>query len=69
MLDLNGVLCVSEERRFMPKGQRFAVGAGCHSATLPSIIGPKAVYVRPNCSLFLRAVSEFADITVWSSMR
>ena len=69
MLDLNGVLCVSEEKRFMPRGQRVAVGVGPHSATLPSIVGPKAVFVRPDCSQFLSAVSEFADITVWSSMR
>ena len=50
-------------------GQKVAVGLGPHSATLPTIVGPKAVYVRPNCTQFLRAVSEFADITVWSSMR
>lgn len=53
----------------MPRRQRFAVGVCTHSASLPSIIGPKAVFVCPNCASFLRTVSEFADISVWSSMR
>ena len=69
MLDLNGVLCVCEERRFMSQGQRFSRSPTHHSATLPTIVGPKGVFVRPDANVFLRNVSRFTDITVWSSMR
>lgn len=53
----------------MPRGQRFAGSLSHHSATLPAIVGPKGVFVRPGANSFLRNVSMFSDITVWSSMR
>ena len=69
VLDLNGILCVCEEYRFLPKIQAWNLESNPHSSSIPAKIGPKAVYVRPSCSTFLRAVSDFADITIWSSMR
>ena len=39
-----------------------------HSSSVPVRIGPKAVYVCPSYSTFLSALSDFADITIWSSM-
>ena len=69
ILDLNGILCVCEEYRFLPKIQAWNPKSNPHSSSVPAKIVPKAVYVRPSCSTFLRAVSDFADITIWSSMR
>ncbi|KAG0597313.1 hypothetical protein M758_UG327500, partial [Ceratodon purpureus] len=40
-----------------------------HSASKPAAVGPKLVCVRPNCADFLRRLSAFATITVWSSMK
>ena len=65
VLDLNGILYICEEYKFLSKIQSWNPESNLHS----SKIGPKAVYVRPLCSTFLRAVSDFADITIWSSMR
>ena len=67
VLDLNGILCVCEEYRFLPKIQAWNPESNPHSS-VPAKIGPKAEYVCPSCSTFLRAVSDFADITIWSSM-
>ena len=69
VLDLNGILCVCEEYRFLPKIQLWNLESNPHSSSVPTKIDPKAVYVRPLYSAFLRAVSDFADITIWSSMR
>ena len=69
VLDLNGILCVCEEYRFLPKIQAWNLESNPHSSSILAKIGPKAVYVHPSCSTFLRAVSDFADITIWSSMR
>ena len=69
VLDLNGILCVCEEYRFLSKIQLWNLESNLHSSSILVKIGPKAVYVRPLCSTFLRAVSDFADITIWSSMR
>ena len=68
VLDLNGILCVCEEYRFLPKIQSWNPKSNSHSSSIPAKIGPKAVYIRPLCSTFLRAVSDFANITIWSSM-
>ena len=64
VLDLNGILCVCEEYRFLPKIQAWNSESNPHSSSIPAKIGPKAVYVRPSCSTFLRAMSDFADITI-----
>ena len=67
VLDLNGILYVCEYR-FLPNIQAWNPESNPHSS-IPAKIGPKAVYVRPSCSTFLRAMFDFADITIWSSMR
>jgi hypothetical protein len=36
--------------------------------TVSTCIGPKAIYVCPGLADFLKRLSMFADITVWSSM-
>ena len=67
MLDLNGILCVCEYR-FLSKIQTWNPESNPHSSSVPAKIGPKAVYIHPLCSTFLRVVSDFTDITIWSSM-
>lgn len=68
MLDLNGLLCVTEEAK--SKGWSKYVGDARqpHSAILPAVVGPKIVFVRPNCAEFLRQLEVFANVSVWSSM-
>ena len=69
VLDLNGILCVCAEYKFLPRIAAWNPESAPHSSSVPARIGPKAVYVHPSCSTFLSALSGFADITVWSSMR
>lgn len=69
VFDLNGILCVCEEFRLRPIGQDFTASTLPHSSTVPAKVGPKLVYVRPGCHIFLEAVSKFATVSVWSSMR
>jgi hypothetical protein len=69
VLDLNGILCVCLEERLLPKGQSYVVGKKPHSGTVPFLVGPKAVYIRPSCKRFLTELGNVADITIWSSMR
>jgi hypothetical protein len=45
------------------------VGKKPHSSTIPFLVGPKAVYIRPSCKRFLTELGNVADITIWSSMR
>ena len=66
VLDLNGVLC-SCEPSWAAKGCRntdFSV----HSSTLGTVVSTKIVKVRPGCAEFLRELSTFANVTIWSSM-
>ena len=63
VMDLNGIMCVCEEYRFLPKIQSWNLESNPHSF-VPAKIGPKVVYVHPLCSTFLRALSDFADITI-----
>ena len=66
MLDLNGILCACEPA-WKARGFRnthFHV----HSATMPTEVGKKFVWVQPGCSDFLSELSTFATITVWNSM-
>ena len=69
VLDLNGILFVCAEYRFLPRIAAWNPKSTPHSSSVPARIGPKAVYVRSSCSTFLSVLSGFADITVWSSMR
>ncbi|KAG0597317.1 hypothetical protein M758_UG327900, partial [Ceratodon purpureus] len=67
VLDLNGILCSSTPNW---PGQSFVShDLSIHSASKPAVVGPKPVCVRPNCADFLRRLSTFATITVWSSMK
>ena len=68
ILDLNGILCVSKERRFLPKDQVYNLVSNAHSSVLPAAVGPKAVFVRPHCLDFLRELNLIANVSVWSSM-
>jgi hypothetical protein len=69
VLDLNGILCVCLEERLLPRGQTYVVGKKPHSGTVPFLVGPKAVYIRPSYKRFLTEFGNVADITIWSSMR
>ena len=66
MLDLNGILCACEPA-WKARGFRNT-DLRVHSATMPTEVGKKFVWVRPGCSNFLSELSTFATITVWSSM-
>jgi hypothetical protein len=72
ILDLNGVLCSCVQKNTVTRRgsqQKLFYEEGfVHSATIPTCVGPKAIYVRPGIAAFVRRVSGFADITVWSSM-
>ena len=69
VLDLSGILCVYEEKRFLPSDQQYINCKGPHSTTVPTIVGPKAVFVCPSCLRFLWELSKFAVISVWSTMK
>ena len=69
VIDLNGILYVCTEYRFLPRIAAWNLESAPHSFSVPMRIGPKAVYVRPSCFTFLSVLSGFIDITVWSSMR
>ena len=72
ILDLNGVLCSCVQKntvtRRAAQQKPFYEKGFVHSATVPTCVGPKAVYVRPGVAAFVKRVSGFADITIWSSM-
>jgi hypothetical protein len=72
ILDLNGVLCSCVQKNTVTRRgsqQKLFYGEGfVHSATIPTCVGPKTIYVHPGITAFVRRVSRFADITVWSSM-
>ena len=68
VLDLNRVLCFCEPIE-EPIGRRIPFNELPHSSKIPARVGPKLVYVCPNCAKFLRELSEIAFISVWSSMK
>jgi hypothetical protein len=46
------------------------VRQGIHSSTVPTIVGPKAIFTRLGLLEFLTAISKFAArIFIWSSMK
>ncbi|CAA9589412.1 hypothetical protein AVDCRST_MAG81-4655 [uncultured Synechococcales cyanobacterium] len=69
VFDLNGILCACEEFRFRDSKLRFRNDKAPHSSTVPAHVGPKLVWVRPGCNAFLDALSMFATISIWSSMK
>jgi hypothetical protein len=72
ILDLNGVLCSCIQKntltRWGSQQKLFYKEGFVYLATIPTCVGPKAIYIRPEVAAFVRRVSGFADITVWSSM-
>lgn len=70
VLDINGILCKCVERRLGLKDSvTNHINLSVHSPKFATIVGPKAVYVRPGFSDFISFVNEFANILVWSSMK
>lgn len=69
VLDLNGILCVSEDWKSQGSRLQFNDQSQPHSATVGAVVGPKAVFVRPNCSKFLVELGRIANVSVWSSMK
>jgi hypothetical protein len=72
ILDLNGILCSCVQKstvtRQGPQQKLFYTEGFLHSATISTCVGPKAIYIRLGLANFIRKVTGFADITVWSSM-
>jgi hypothetical protein len=47
-----------------------SVQQGIHSSTVPTIVGPKAVFTQPSLLEFLTTISKFATrVFIWSSMK
>jgi len=69
VFDLNGILCACEEFRLRDPKLLFNNDRATHSSTVPALVGPKLVWVRPGCNVFLEALSKFATISIWSSMK
>ena len=53
----------------MPQGQVYVVSKKPYSGTIPFLVGPNAVYIRPSCKRFLTELGNVADITIRSSRR
>jgi hypothetical protein len=68
VLDLNGILCVCQEQRLMPRGRTYVVGDLPHSSNVWHLVGKKVVFVQLSCRRFFRELGNVADITIWSSM-
>ena len=71
VLDINKILCHYMEKAGMSKPPCvYDVEHGIHSSTVPTVVGPKAVYARPGLLNFLTEISKFAArIVIWSSMK
>ena len=69
VLDLNGILCVCEDWKSNRSTKQYNNSSAPHSATIGTIVGMKAVYVRPNCLNFLQELGKIVSISVWSSMK
>ena len=67
VVDLNGILCRCIERRFV-KDFSHQSDEHVYSPEIPTIVGPKGVFTRPGVREFLQAISEYANIVIWSSM-
>ena len=71
ILDINGIICHCMEKVGTSKPLCvFDVEHGIHSSTVPTIVGPKAVYACPGLLKFLTEISKFAArIVIWNSMK
>ena len=69
VFDLNGVLCQTVFKSTVEKMKSYKVQDHVLYHRYPTIIGPKAVFARPNVGEFLREVSNIANrVVVWTSM-
>jgi hypothetical protein len=70
VLDINGILCHCMEKKATNRMPFVnSVQQGIHSSTVPTIVGPKAVFTRPGLHELLTAISKFAArVIIWSSM-
>ena len=69
ILDLNGILCVCEDAKSNDFSRKIADAKQPHSATIPALVRPKLVFVRPQCKQFLYELDQIAFVSVWSSMK
>jgi hypothetical protein len=71
VLDIKGILCHYMEKAGTNKMLFvYNVRQGIHSSTVPTIIGPKAVFTRPGLLEFLTEISKFVGrIFIWSSVK
>ena len=71
ILDINRILCHCMEKVGTSKIPFvYDVKHGIHSSTVPMIVGPKAVLMRPGLLKFLIKISKFATcIFIWNSMK
>jgi hypothetical protein len=71
VLDINGILCHCMEKVGMSRMPFvYDERQGIHSSTVPTIVGPKAVFMRLGLLEFLTEISKFAArIFIWSSMK
>ena len=69
VFDLNGVLCHNAMKSYGKKMNPYRVKDNVLYHRRPTIVGPKAVFARPNVGEFLREVSEIAHrVVVWTTM-
>ena len=69
VFDLNGVLCHCDARSAFKGKQWHRVEDNVFSNREPTLIGTKAVFVRPNLREFLREVNQITNrVVFWSSM-
>jgi hypothetical protein len=71
VLDINGILCHCMEKKATIRMLFVnSVQQRIHSSTVPTIVGPKAVFTRPSLHEFLTTISKFAArVIIWSSMK
>lgn len=70
VFDLNGILCHTAFRstRVGQRSYKLEDNVLCHQ--IPTVVGPKVVFARPNLGEFLRQVFAMADnVLVWTSMQ
>ena len=61
ILDINGILChCMEKTRTSKITFVYDVKHGIHSSTVPTIVGPKAIFTCPSLLKFLTKISKFA---------
>ena len=70
VLDLNGILCECVGRSSLAKGVKtYDAKDNNFSPECPTIVGTKAVYVRPGLRDFLLELTQITSrVVVWSSM-